>query len=88
MSKVIQRREGASGPSTYVGDSRVRVADIALMYEALQLELVAERIREAVPHLTEPEIIAAIRYWREHPEEIAQEIERDEDALKDLKSSA
>jgi uncharacterized protein (DUF433 family) len=86
-SKVIQHRKGSGGVSAYVGDSRVRVSDIAQLYETLLAELVVERIREALPHLAEAEITEAIRYWRAHPQEIAEEIERDEVAASSLESA-
>jgi len=44
-------------------------------------ELVAERIQQGLPHLTVEQIQAALDYWREHPEEIANEIAEDDAAL-------
>lgn len=87
QSKAIQHRKGSGGVSAYVGDSRVRVSDVARLYETLLTELVIERIHEALPHLTEPEVTEAIRYWHAHPKEIADEIERDENAARTLKSA-
>jgi uncharacterized protein (DUF433 family) len=87
MDKIIQHRKGTAGTSAYVGNSRVRVSEIAQLYETLEFESVAARIQEAIPHLSEPEIIAALRYWQDHPDEIAREVERDKEALKSLKSA-
>ena len=56
------------------------------MYEAALVELVIERIHEALPHLTEEQILGAIEYWRAHEQEIQDEIKRDEEALDSLKS--
>jgi uncharacterized protein (DUF433 family) len=85
--KIIQHRKGTAGTSAFVGSSRVRVSDIAQLYETLRLEFVAARIQEEIPHLSESEIVAALRYWQGHPDEIAQEIERDEEALRSLQSA-
>ena len=85
--KTIEVRESRSGRSAYVGQTRVRVSDIARMYETLQMEFITERIREAIPHLTEDEIVAALQYWKSHRQEIDSEIERDEEVLDSLKSA-
>jgi uncharacterized protein (DUF433 family) len=82
----IEHRKGAAGIAmAYVGRSRVRVSDIARQYEVLLDELMTKNIQEGYPHLTDDEILAAIRYWRAHPDEIAEEIERDQQALSSLK---
>jgi uncharacterized protein (DUF433 family) len=51
------------------------------MYEAVLAELVIARIHEALPHLTEEQILAAIEYWRAHEQEIQDEIKRDQEAF-------
>ncbi len=86
-SKVIQHRKGSGGVSAYVGDSRVRVSDVAQLYETLLADLVVEGIHDAWPHLSDAEITEAIRYWQAHPQEIADEIDRDEEAVRSLKSA-
>jgi uncharacterized protein (DUF433 family) len=87
-SEHIEHRKGAAGIAmAYVGRSRVRVSDIARQYEVLLDELMTKNIQESYPHLTEEEIFAAIRYWRDHPDEISEEIERDEEIIRSLKSA-
>ena len=87
MARLIEHRVTATGKSAYVGATRVRVSDIARMSESLQTELMVDRIREAIPSLSEAEIVAALRYWDTHRGEITQEIQRDEDALSSLDSA-
>ena len=70
----------------YIGRSRVRVSVLAAMYQSLLDEIVAERFQEAFPHLTTEEIAAAIQYWRDNPEEIANEIEADKQIIQSLPS--
>jgi uncharacterized protein (DUF433 family) len=80
----IQKRQAASGDTAYVGDSRVRVSEIARRYTMALDEIAAERIHEALPHLTKKQIRAALEYWRKNPQEIAQEIADEEEILKRL----
>lgn len=78
----IEHRKGAAGELTaYVGQSRIRVADVANMYEAALQEFVVGRMRLAWPELSMRELSAAVRYWREHESEIQGVIARDEVAL-------
>ena len=87
-TEYIEHRTGAAGfPHAYVGKSRVRVANIAAMYQSMLDELVVERLLEAYPQLTGEQIAAAIQYWREHPDEIEEDLRRDEEALNSLKSA-
>ncbi len=79
LPKYIGRKNEGSHPYIIEG-TRVRVNDIARLYELCLQELVIERIGKALPHLSEEQIEAAVRFWREHPDEIAQEI-RDEEAI-------
>jgi uncharacterized protein (DUF433 family) len=84
-SKNIEHRIGAAGiPMAYIGKSRVRVSVIAAMYQSLLDEIVADRFHEAFPHLTTEEIAAAMQYWRENPDEIANEIEADKQIIQSL----
>jgi uncharacterized protein (DUF433 family) len=86
--KHIEHRTGAAGiPMAYIGRSRVRVSVLAAMYQSLLDEIVTERFQEAFPHLTAEEITAAMQYWRDNPEEIAREIEADEQIIRSLPSA-
>jgi uncharacterized protein (DUF433 family) len=84
---LIEHREGARGKTAYIGETRVRVSDIARIYETLQLEFITERILEAIPHLTEEQVVAALRYWQANREEINRELVRDEEVADSLRSS-
>jgi uncharacterized protein (DUF433 family) len=83
-NKHIQRRPAASGETVYVGDSRVRVSEIARRYALALDEIATDRIQDALPHLTKKQIRAALEYWREHPQEIAREIAEEEEILRSL----
>ena len=85
--KMIERRSTTSGESAFVGRSRVRVSHIARLYDMVRDELVAERIQQGLPQLTVEQIMAALEYWREHPEEIETEIAEDEAALARIPSA-
>jgi len=83
---LIEIREGTGGKSAFVGKTRVRVSDIARLYNLWRAELVAERIQKSLPHLTAAQIHAAIEYWRTHPKEIESEIEEEEALLSSIPS--
>ena len=85
--EAIEHRRGAVGKSAYLGKTRVRVSDVARLYETVLMESVTGRILEAIPHLTEEQVLAALRYWKAHPEEIEAEIKRDEAALTSLQQA-
>jgi uncharacterized protein (DUF433 family) len=80
----IEIRQGAGGKSAYVGKSRIRVADIAQMYELMREEVVVERIQRSLPSLTTDQIHAALDYWRTHKEEIDSLIAEEEAILEKL----
>jgi uncharacterized protein (DUF433 family) len=83
----IEHRTGAGGvPMAYVGKSRVRVSTIAATYQSLIDELMVDKIQEGYPTLSKEEIWAAIEYWREHPDEIAEELAEDMRIIESLKS--
>jgi len=80
--KFIEHVAGAAGNiRPVVKGTRTRVSAIAQLHEQLQHETPAERIQYALPHLSIEEIEAALEYWRMHPEEIAEDIARDEAAF-------
>jgi uncharacterized protein (DUF433 family) len=82
----IEHRQGPGGTSAYLGSSRVRVSDIARRYDSTFDNVVAERIQQSLPHLTLPEIHAAIDYWRAHPDEIDSEIAEERASLESIPS--
>jgi uncharacterized protein (DUF433 family) len=85
-NEEIEIREGAGGKSAYVGASRVRVSDIARMYQVALDELVVERIQKGLPHLTVRQVVVAIKYWRAHKKEIEDEIAEEEAIFNSLPS--
>ena len=82
--KHIETREGPGGSSPYVGNSRVRVSDIARLYRLIESETIVERINYSLPHLTPAEIQDALDYWNTHPNEIENEIDEEERILSTL----
>lgn len=82
----IEHRSGAGGRSAYVGQTRVRVSDVARLYKIMHEEVIAERIQKSIPHLTTTEIHAALEYWRENTQEIEDEITEEEELLSKISS--
>lgn len=80
-NELIEIREGGAGPHAYVGRTRIRVVNIAIMYNQILDELIVERIAAQYPQLSHLQIHAAIEYSREHPEEMEQEQAADEAAF-------
>jgi uncharacterized protein (DUF433 family) len=78
--KYIETRMATAGPSVFIKDSRIRVADIARLYRMIESQSIVERIQESLPSLTLEQIEAAVEYWRTHEEEIESFIE-EEDAI-------
>lgn len=87
-SAAIEIRAGAGGQSAYVGKTRIRVADIARMYSLIQDEIIVSRILKAHPHLTLPQLVAAIDYWRSHQTEVEGEVKEEESILEGLSAAA
>jgi uncharacterized protein (DUF433 family) len=87
MSKdAIEVRHGPGGESAFIAGSRVRVSDIARLYSLMQEELVVERVQRSLPHLSLPQIRAAVTYWHEHEKEVDEEISRERLILNNLPS--
>jgi len=81
----IEVRPSASGRSTYVGASRVRVSDVVRLH---QQELSLKEILKALPHLTRNQILSALAYWETNRAAIASEIEEEEALLKTVPTKA
>jgi uncharacterized protein (DUF433 family) len=77
----VEKRMGAGGESTFVKGTRVRVHDIARLFQIVQEELVVERMLEALPHLTREQIDDALSYWLSHADEIAEEMREEEQVM-------
>ena len=74
-NNLIETRRSTAGRTAYVGATRVRVVDVVNLYR-LHDEVMAE-VCDALPHLTLPQISAALRYWQEHEAEIEEVIGRE-----------
>jgi len=81
---LIERRSGPGGESAYISGTRVRVSDIAGLYAVLGEAL---RIQEALPHLSQPQILAAIDYWHSHQTKVEAEVNEEELLLERLSST-
>jgi uncharacterized protein (DUF433 family) len=57
---LIEHKAGPGGKTPVIKGTRVRVSDIARLYEILQDEVVVERIQRSLPHLTPSQIHAAL----------------------------
>jgi uncharacterized protein (DUF433 family) len=85
--QLIEHTAGASGVAMpRIKGSRIRVSDIAFHYMQMESETPAERIQRVYPNLSIEQIEAAIEYWQSHPQEIAEEMAAERDALNDLKT--
>ena len=81
--QLIDRKNDSTRPSPVIKATRIRISDIARLSRILELETLAERIQRALPSLSIDQIEAALAYWRDHPSEVEQEIERDETLYKE-----
>jgi uncharacterized protein (DUF433 family) len=86
-NKYIDHWAGASGiPMPRIKGTRIRVSDIVLHYREFEQATPAEWIQRVYPQLSVEEIDAAIAYWQEHPDEIAEEMASDEALFEELKA--
>jgi uncharacterized protein (DUF433 family) len=83
---LIEVRHGAGGKSAFIAGTRVRVSDIARLYSLTQEELITERIQRSLPHLSLPQVRAAIDYWRQNRRELDGEIAFEQSILEKLPS--
>jgi uncharacterized protein (DUF433 family) len=81
-SKGIEHKPSAYGGraegKAMIAGTRVRVSDIARLYEIKLDEMMIQYISEALPHLTREQIREALDYWRANRAEIDREIELEE----------
>jgi uncharacterized protein (DUF433 family) len=81
---LIEHKAGPGGKTPVIKGTRVRVSDIARLYELLKEEVVVERIQKSLPHLTPAQIHAALDYWRENKQEVEIEIQQERDLLEKI----
>jgi uncharacterized protein (DUF433 family) len=85
--ELIEHTAGFSGIAMpRIKGTRIRVSNIAFHYMEFEQATPADWIQRVYPQLSIEEIEAAIDYWREHPEEIAEEMASDEALFEELKA--
>ncbi|HEY7676133.1 MAG TPA: DUF433 domain-containing protein [Candidatus Methylomirabilis sp.] len=67
----IERRSGVRGGVPVIAGTGIRVLDVAIRYEVMGMA--PEEILVALPHLTLPEIHAALSYYYTHKTELDKE---------------
>jgi uncharacterized protein (DUF433 family) len=70
----IAHYPGVQGGAAVIGGTRTPVSTIVAMYPAYGSDV--PNIVEALPHLTETDVRAALAYYEEHRTEIDADIER------------
>src|SRR5215471_7832860 len=81
-TKLIEKRTGAGGKSTFIANTRVRVADIVRMIPFVEEDDVVGSIVRSLPSLNADEVRAAIDYWLTHKTEIDCLIEEEEELFR------
>ena len=85
--KLIEHTAGASGiKMPRIRGTRIRVSDIAFHYMEFERATPADWIQRVYPQLSIEEIEAAVEYWQEHRDEIAEEMASDEALFEELKA--
>jgi uncharacterized protein (DUF433 family) len=67
---------GSSGFVTIKG-TRIRVKDLVAQYQSALDEIVEGVLRSYFPQLSSDQVKIALTYWREHPDKIEDEIQRE-----------
>lgn len=67
----IEQRAGLRGGAPVIAGSGIRVVDVAVRYEIMRMS--PEEIMVALPHLTLPQIHAALSYYYAHKAELDKE---------------
>jgi uncharacterized protein (DUF433 family) len=81
-TKLIEQREGAGGVSSYVGRTRIRVADLVRKLPFIEEDDVVASIVSDFPQLTPEHVRAAFDYWLTHKREIDGLIQEEEELFK------
>ena len=80
-SDVVRETPGVCGGYPCVGNSRIPVSSLGLTYRALgDMDLVLE----AYPSLAPDQIRGALAWYLDHPARVDEDIERNEQTLRDL----
>ncbi|MGI8916500.1 MAG: DUF433 domain-containing protein [Chloroflexota bacterium] len=75
----IAHYEGVQGGAAVIRDTRTPVSTIVSMYPVYDSSVA--RIVDALPHLSEADVYAALAYYRKHQQAIDADIQRHEHAL-------
>ena len=67
----IEQRRGVRGGAPVIAGTGIRVLDVAVRYEVMHMT--PEEIMVALPHLTLPQIHAALSYYYAHKVELDKE---------------
>ena len=86
-TKLIEKRIGAGGESTFIANSRVRVADIVGMIPFVEEDDVVASIVRSLPTLNADQVRAAIEYWLTHKTEIDQLFAEEEELYRKMTSA-
>jgi uncharacterized protein (DUF433 family) len=78
---VVREREGICGGYPCVGNSRIPVSSLVLTHRALGT---MHLVLEAYPSLTPDQIRGALAWYLEHPARVDEDIESNEQALREL----
>ena len=68
---AIGRRSGVRGGAPVIAGTGIRVLDVAIRYEIMGMQ--PDEIMAALPHLTLPQIHAALSYYYAHKAELDRE---------------
>lgn len=79
----ITRRAGTCGGKPIIVGTRMRVSQIAIEYE--EMEMTPGAIVEAHPHLTLAQVHAALSYYYDHVREIRDDIRAGEEFVEELR---
>jgi uncharacterized protein (DUF433 family) len=79
----IARTPGVCGGKPCIAGSRIRVQDVAILYE--EAGNTPAQIHEAFPSVTLAQIHAALAYYLDHRDEIQAEIAEDDKFVEEFK---
>lgn len=80
--KHIEKTPGVCGGRARIAGHRIRVMDVAVLYEKRGLS--PEEIAAQFPGITLADVFAALAYYLDHRGEIEEEFRKEEEAVKEL----
>jgi uncharacterized protein (DUF433 family) len=81
-TNLIEQRMGAAGISSYVGHTRIRVADLVRMLPFIVGDDAIAEIVGEFPQLSPDHVRAGFEYWLTHKREIDCLIQEEEELFK------